>query len=311
MKNSICIVTFISGKEQFEYKFVNLVEYIRNKFNNEVQAIIYADSAIDGLPTYFEEVITPHYTKYKRIQDLLQRAKGNKIFCIDSDISIHYKNFEQFLNTCIEGSYALAWGKIESVFQKNIVSGLVCIDKMVSHSWIRPFLWSHHIGVSLPGQVFMIDKSFFRDKLEISDTVFDDLTLGIVSQIYKFPVYYSNLILGCENPKSTYKGLIEQRQRWAKGYAESLCFYKKSKVFHLVLIHGVAYHLLWIPLWLFFISFAIYNIFEAFIVFVIASLIIAKLNLAKSLFVMIYCLVFPFLHVIWAIEVFINYQKLV
>jgi len=63
-------------------------------------------------------------------------------------------------------------------------------------------------------------------------------------------------------------------------------------------------------LWLFFISLATLNMYVAFVVFVIASLIIAKLNLTKSLFVMIYCLLFPFLHLIWAKEVIINYQKL-
>ena len=310
MKDSICIATFISGKEHFDYRFVNLVDYIRNNLNNEVQVIIYADSAIVGLPDFYDEIITPHYTKYTRIQDLLQRARANKIFCIDSDISIYYESYERFVIACIEGSYALAWGKIKSVFQHNIVSALICIDKLISHNWIRPFLWSHHIGVSLPGQVFMIDKSYFMDNLEISDTVFDDLTLGIVSQIYHFPVYYSNLILGCEKPKSTFKGLIEQRQRWAKGYAESLCFYKKSSVFHLVLLHGVAYHMLWIPLGLLFISLAFYDTVVAFAAFLILSFIIAEMKLSKTLFVMLYFLCFPFLHLVWLKEVVINYQKL-
>ncbi len=310
MKNGITIATFISGEEEINYNFITLTEHIRNIVGYETQAIIYSDHTIKDLPNCIETVITPQYTKYKRIKDLIKRAGNNKIFCIDADVKINYEALTEFVNVCISSDYALAWGKIESIYDNTLVSALVCIDKLLSHYWIRPYLWSHHIGISLPGQVFMMDKSYFTNKLNVPDTVFDDLTLGIVSQIYGFPVHYSDLVLGCETPKGTFGDLILQRRRWAKGYAESLYYYKNTEVFYLILIHGFAYHLLWIPIWFLMVSVALYHYPLTIALCVLSAIAIVKKQIGYIFFVFLYYMIFPFIHLIWLKEAFINYWKM-
>ena len=40
-----------------------------------------------------------------------------------------------------------------------------------------------------------------------------------------------------------------QRKRWAQGYAETLFNNRKDNVLKYVLVHGFAYHFLWMPVW--------------------------------------------------------------
>ena len=242
----VTIATFISNNENENEEIYKLTEYLRKNIN--IQLIVFSDkkSKINKA----ENLITPKMTKYKRIQLLLNNAKFNDILCLDNDITPKKEFILKFVKECLNRDYSIAWGKIKAKKIKGFIPKLINIDKNLSHDYIRPVLWNLNIGISLPGQIFMINKKYLKDNLPNVDTVYDDLMIGAVVREKKYPIYFTKDILGYEKPKENIKQLLKQRIRWAKGLAETIVYNKNSKVFPFILLHGIAFNLLWIPFYI-------------------------------------------------------------
>lgn len=207
MKN-ITIATFISNKEKKNNDFIEVIKFLEKSF--ELEALVFCDFYMKDLPNNIIQIVTPGMTKYKRIEKLLSISKNDNILCIDNDITINKENLKKFINECISKEYAVAWGKIKAIPVKSFIAHLICIDKNLSHDYIRPMLWKLNIGISLPGQIFMINKQYYIDKLPKYDTVYDDLTIGIITKENSMPIYYTKEILGEELPKSTFINLLNK-----------------------------------------------------------------------------------------------------
>jgi len=236
----ITIATFISNNENENKEFYKLTEYL-NKFIN-TQIIIFSSKEIKSNGSKF--FITPQMTKYRRIQILLNEAVYDDILCLDNDITPKSEQILKFIIECLNKDYSIAWGKVKAQNIKGFVPKLIDIDKNLSHNYIRPTLWNLNIGISLPGQIFMINKRYLKDELPNIDTVYDDLMIGAIVREKKYPIYFTKDILGYERPKKNIKQLLKQRVRWAKGLAETIMYNKKSNALPYILLHGFSFNFL-------------------------------------------------------------------
>lgn len=250
----VTIATFISNKEKDSKEFYDTIQFFEKNFCN-IEIIVFSDYEIKD--KRYKNIVTPQMTKYRRIKILLQEARYNDILCFDNDITIDKKNIINFIKSCFDKDYSIAWGKIKAKKIKGFVPKLINIDKNLSHNYIRPFLWNIKLGISLPGQIFMINKQYFKQNLPNIDTVYDDLMIGAVVRKQNLPVYSVKDVLGYEKPKENIEQLLKQRVRWAKGLAETIIFNRKSRVLLYILLHAFAFNLLWLPVYV-----MIYYIFK-------------------------------------------------
>jgi cellulose synthase/poly-beta-1,6-N-acetylglucosamine synthase-like glycosyltransferase len=147
---------------------------------------------------------------------------------IDNDICPHAAEIINFLEDA--GPTDLAWGRIGAVAEPGLMSKIIAVDKRISHNLIRPALWSLGLGISIPGQVFLINRDAFNKILPSSDTRFDDLTIGMYSRKFQCSFFRSNLLLGEEQPSLTLRELVLQRARWGRGFAEVYILLRKEKM---------------------------------------------------------------------------------
>jgi cellulose synthase/poly-beta-1,6-N-acetylglucosamine synthase-like glycosyltransferase len=228
-------------------------------------------------------------------------------FCVDNDITPNLNAIVEFLQESFIAQADLSWGRIGIRSTTGLVTQMIKIDKMLSHSIIRPLLWKSGWGASLPGQVFLIKVNTFRDKLPKPDTVFDDLTIGICARENNCNVYFNKSILGWEKPKETIVSLLYQRIRWAKGFSQVLNINRRlSGRLHLVLAHGIAYHLLWPIFWgLIYIASFIAIEYGIFVWLILAGILtFGRASLIPA--ALIYTIAFSAIHTIWLIIVFYN-----
>ena len=308
MKN-ITIATFISNKEKKNNDFIEVIKFLKKSF--ELEVLVFCDFYMKDLPNNIIQIVTPGMTKYKRIEKLISISKNDNILCIDNDITINKENLKKFINECISKEYAVAWGKIKAIPVKSFIAHLICIDKNLSHDYIRPTLWKLNIGISLPGQIFMINKKYYIDKFPKYDTVYDDLTIGIITKKNSMPIYYTKEILGKELPKSTFINLLKQRKRWAKGFAESIYNNRKTDMLKYVIIHGFIYHLLWIPSYIMLILLMLITPILPIIIVCIVCILLADKKIKDLLWSFAYLLVFPIVHIVWLIAFIKNMIKLI
>ncbi len=304
---NITIATFISNKEKKSDDFINVINFLKRDFDIEV--LVFCDFYIRDLPNNIKQIVTSEMTKYKRIEKLIAISKNDNILCIDNDITINKENLKRFISDCISKDYAVAWGKIKAIPVKSFIAHLICIDKNLSHDYIRPMLWKLNIGISLPGQIFMINKKYYIDKFPKYDTVYDDLAIGIITKKNLMPIFYTKEILGKELPKSTFINLLKQRKRWAKGFAESI-YNNKTNMLKYVIIHGFMYHLLWIPFYIILILLMIITPILPIIIIYIVCILLANKKIKDILWSFAYLLVFPIVHMVWLIAFIKNMIKL-
>lgn len=291
----ITIATFISNKENENIEFYKLSNFLQKQF--KVQTIIFSNKQVSN--NKVKVFVTPKMTKYKRIQLLMKEAKYTDILCIDNDITPDKKAILNFIKKCSSQEYSIAWGKIKADNQKGIIPKLIDIDKNLSHDYIRPLLWNLNVGISLPGQIFMINKNYLENSLPLIDTVYDDLMIGAVVREKKYPVLFTQDVLGFEKPKKNIGELLKQRIRWAKGLAETIIYNKKNKVLPFVLLHGFSFNLLWLPSYLIIIILFKMNLVIGFIAIAAIIYLLTEKNIKKIHWAIIYMILFPFVYLVW------------
>jgi hypothetical protein len=107
-----------------------------------------------------------------------------------------------------------------------------------------------------------------------------------------------------EKPKATLFSLLRQRIRWGKGFSEVvIANCRFSNRLSLVLVHGAAYHLLWIVfLGLIYIT-ALINANFAFLLWLTlaTALTFGQISLIPA--ALLYTIVFPVIHLVWLVVV--------
>lgn len=302
----ITIATFISNNENENKEFYELIEYLREFIDTQI--IIFSNKEIEKKNRIV--LVTPQMTKYRRIQMLLNEAKFNDILCLDNDITPNKAEILKFVKECLNKDYSIAWGKVKAEKIKGVVPKLIDIDKNLSHDYIRPTLWNLNIGISLPGQIFMINKKYLKNKLPNVDTVYDDLMIGAVVRENKYPVYFTRDILGYERPKKNIKELLKQRIRWAKGLAETIMYNKKNNVLLYILLHGFSFNLLWMPVYMLIFGVFKINFILGLIVTILIAYFLTEKKIKNIVWAIIYMIVFPWVYIVWGTSLIVNLIKI-
>jgi cellulose synthase/poly-beta-1,6-N-acetylglucosamine synthase-like glycosyltransferase len=302
--SKITIVSFISRNESVNDKLFLLYRLLKES-SEELEMLVYCN---DGSTIITKEnvkiICSPNTTKYKRILMALSDIKSDYILFVDNDISPDTENIKRFLDESVIKQADISWGIIGVSYKRTLVSKLVIIDKLLSHKIIRPTLWRLSIGISVPGQIFFINRMKFQSSLPQYDTVFDDLTIGICAKQNKLNHFFSPLCLGYERPSFTLLILAKQRARWAKGFYQSIVLNLGNKsMLPYIFIHGIAYHILLIVFWcILYLVYSKTNWLCASILWLSSCYVIADRKLKYIVYAGIYTVVFPFIHLMWFIS---------
>ncbi len=243
-------------------------------------------------------------TKYIKLLDALAKTEADYLLSLDNDIAADNAAITHMVNEFIANKYAIGWGKIYSREVNNFVSQLVMVDKLLSHNFLRPTLWKLGIGITIPGQCFVIKVNAFKDKLNNIDTYLDDLSVGIYSAQNHLNYLFSKQVVAYELPSYSLSGLANQRRRWATGYSQLLEKTKpNTKEKKLLLIHAFSYHLIPILYWVLLLILAT----NKFVIFILLVLIVGViLTFFKPKYILsaiLYQLIFPVFHFIWLKQV--------
>lgn len=302
----ICLITYLREDEVFTDEIVKLCIELHKKAPS-FKCIIFSNGnyKLEESYSFNIDIIYMPGTKYKRIKHLIENDDSKYFISVDNDIRSNISNVLTFVDITISGNYDIGWGKIMSEKQVGFISKLIVIDKILSHYYIRPLLWKFKIGITLPGQFFIIKGKTFANKLLEVDTFLDDLALGLYvrENNKKINVHMSKMILGYECPNNTFKGLFKQRTRWADGFLSILNGLQNKVEKRYVIIHGVSYHLLWIIHLFILLLLSKINLIFGISYILLSSCILSRLNIKLLFHAFLYQIVFPIFHIKWILKV--------
>lgn len=301
--NNMALITYLRKNESITTELEDaVVELFKRKYINSV--IVCADlcnktSLNLPVPINITWLFDTGETKYSRLCQAINLNKELVLLSIDNDVSPNIDNIISLLDAFYRENTSIAWGKI-GVSNKGILADIISIDKRLSHDMIRPLLWMINLGISVPGQCFIIRAKSFSNILPARDTFLDDLQIGILTAINKKSKLNSKLIVGNEIAKNSIVELLIQRKRWAEGYAAILKNQngRSYKETCLILIHGFMYHFFFPMLLLALMSNMLSNIISVslmiFMLFWLASFRVKHIINAIG-----YCVLFPCVHIYW------------
>ncbi len=297
----ICMVTYIREQEKFTTELAHIA-HILHTSNLHFRCIVYSEKELLDLPVeaFSLEQRIMKGTKYKKIIDLLHTIESDYIISIDNDIKAEEINILKLIDETIKLEADISWGKVYSREPKKFISKLVDVDKLLSHDLLRPMLWKFNIGITIPGQCFIIKSKTYKNMLISGDTFLDDLALGLYSAKNKLKYFILNETVAYELPSTSFKDLLNQRKRWAIGYRQVLFLKGLTKADKtLVVIHGLTYHGLFIINIFFITMLFVLNPLYSFIYLLITSILIARNRLSMVGYTILYQLIFPLFHVQW------------
>jgi len=299
----ISIVTYLRASETITQSFLLFVQQIQNR---EILDNVYIFTVTPREVIAHKNWIIIYdngKTKYERLRYLINTLQDSILFSIDNDMTIDFSVFETFLNQFIFSDRVIGWGKI-GVSNKGFVPSLISVDKNLSHYFIRPLLWKLNIGISIPGQCFILRTKKYFQRLPETNTFLDDLQIGLFTCYQGYQVFQSEKIIGTEKVQDTLGKLFRQRKRWAKGFASTLKTAQSMnrKFFILVLLHGFSYHLT-LPIFIpFLLSLYFVNSIIAFTITFLLLILLCKGNFSLLGSALLYCMIFPWLHLYWLIS---------
>ncbi len=304
----IIVVSYMRKNEFLNNTLIDIINAIR-KIDNNAECILFTDSERHDITNdYNFEIINYPGTKYRRLMHLFTIKKGDYLcLSIDNDMNFDIDKLKNFINTSIVEKADIAWARITAQANKHFFSKLVSIDKLLSSNIIRPLLWKFKVGISIPGQCFLINPTKFRGNLYKIDTFLEDLALGIyVSEnIKNIKIFMFKEVIGAEFPNEKFLGLCKQRKRWAKGYYDIVKYSKGESFYNKVIIHGLAYHFTWMVNWILALFLYNINILFSIIYLCMVSFIITFKSQKEFFLGIVYQFVFPIFHIVW----FINFLK--
>lgn len=306
------LVTYLRSNECVNENIRLIINTLKDHYSN-VKIIIFVDRDRKDISEQVNipfELINLPGTKYRRIKKILETEEDSILISIDNDTTIIPETFLDFVSDFVEKNKDIGWARIKAVKQKSFISRMVSVDKLLSHTIIRPILWKLKIGISIPGQLFIIKSSAFRNKLFDVDTFLDDLALGLyVNLNFKnLNVLMSNKVIAMEMPKTSFHDLCNQRKRWAKGYYTICKGINGKKEKHLIMWHGFAYHFSWIINWMIMIILGCISWPFSIIYLFLMSFFLSRKDMTYFLDSIIYQIFFPIFHIVW-ITYFIKGEK--
>lgn len=301
----LAIVTYTRNQESLTAELIEIVDQLRGHYH-DVAIELYSDSPVD-ISTYAEDYeIRPHClqgTKYRKLLHALQVTDADYLLSLDNDIAANIPGLIRLAEDTIAGKFDLGWGKINSRKVSTFTSKLVEVDKLLSHNLLRPMLWHFHVGVTIPGQCFLLKTATFKEHLPKTDTFLDDLSIGLYAAKNRLHYHYGKEVVAFELPSYSFATLWKQRARWATGFKQTLsCPTLTRHDRSLLWVHAFSYHLL--PL-VHLALLAMFSVTQPLVfLFLIgsAAIVMTKNRLNALGAALAYQLVFPVFHLGWLLN---------
>jgi len=304
MKKNIIFVTYLREGERFPLAFIPLLKKIMKDYN--LLLYIFCHSKIlnkdklKGIPYQIDQT---EGTKYYRLWKLINQSTCNYIVSMDNDITPRIDSFVRLLNQTILQNKAIGFGKITIKNPKNLTEYWVQFMKRISHDLLRPFSFKMKFGISIPGQVMIINRKIWQPLFIKGHTFLDDLLMGVLVKEYRLDadVNFSKEIIGEEIPNRSLPRLLNQRKRWAKGFQQTLSIsnaHLKSSAIYIKL-HALTYEMSWIINWLFLIGLWIVHPLLSIVAILLEIIWLTKLRIKSMFFACLYLVAFPVLRISW------------
>lgn len=305
----IKIVTYMRASENLNEGLLSIIHLLQSMgILKEIIIFTDADRTFETDNDILIKSINYPGTKYIRLRKAIDEEVDECLFIsVDNDMIFDEKTITYYIQECLQKNVDISWARIQAQTKKSFISNLIVVDKLLSHEIIRPLLWKFHVGLTIPGQCFVINPLTFKHKLWKLDTFLDDLALGayVSEHFQELNIFISSQIIGYEYPKETFMGLCRQRKRWAKGYYQVLKHAVGKPYYPKLLIHGASYHFNWIINWSIIICLFKRRKSLSCIWISFLSYTMTKKNHKYFFWGIIYQLIFPVFHIVW----FINLLK--
>jgi len=248
-------------------------------------------------------IAVPCGTKLSKIRRLADLVTAD-LFCIcDPDLTIDETACRVVLQQAMvdvrAGKEVVAFGIVEGRDDGTLLSNVVAVDKWLSHHVLRRFLWAAGIGITLPGQFLIVSSGLLRSLEPDVDSYLDDLYLGWVARQRGVRVHRVPVVVGNEDPRSSWLSLLTQRGRWMRGL---VCLFRHflphPTALGLLGIHFLAYHGLPIMAMFAVVWLTVVNPLAGFCVFFSLAAVLSIASRQSFFAAIAFLGIFPFVHVL-------------
>lgn len=245
--SELAIVTYLRGQERLTPELIDIGNQLHGRYPDLVMELCVDSAQEFRSPStdYPIRVTEVHGTKYRKLLQTLRGTDHRYLLSLDNDIAADTPSLLRLVAQTVDGNFDLGWGRIHSRQVSNFISRLVEVDKLLSHTVLRPALWHLHLGVTIPGQCFLLKTASFQDTLPNTDTFLDDISIGLHAAKLRLSYHYAQEVVAFELPSYSFAALWRQRSRWATGFRQSLsCATLTREDRRRLWVHAFCYHLL-------------------------------------------------------------------
>jgi cellulose synthase/poly-beta-1,6-N-acetylglucosamine synthase-like glycosyltransferase len=267
-----------------------------------VRAAVLSESGDETIAGIEIEQVPPG-TKLSKIRRFAGSV-GTDLICIcDPDLTIVEDGCRAVLLRAIEdvraGNEVVAFGVLEGRDDGTILSRVIAVDKWISHRVLRRCLWSLGVGITLPGQFMIVSPGLLRRLDPEVDSYLDDLYLGWVARQHRVRVHRLPVVVGQEDPRTSWGSLLTQRLRWMRGLASLFAhLWSQPTAAGLLSAHYTAYHALPILTMAGIISLVVVSPVWGLSVFFGLAAILAVMSKRPFPSAVVFLAVFPALHLL-------------
>lgn len=195
----------------------------------------------------FEVISVRQGTKLSKLRSATSLITSDLVCICDPDFTITEEGCRTVLQRAAEALRAsnevVAFGILEGRDNGTLLSKVIAIDKWISHRILRRFLWSLGVGITLPGQFLILSPGLLRKLDSDVDSYLDDLYLGLVARKHHVRVQRLPIMVGQEDPRTSWGSLLTQRLRWMRGLVSLFAHLRTQPASVMLLVaHYAAYH---------------------------------------------------------------------
>lgn len=244
-----------------------------------------------------QSVVVPEGTKLSKIRGYARNLSSRFVCVCDPDLAICPAGVASVAEQAVQEMPEIAFGLIDCQADGTVLSGIIAIDKWLSHYVLRPILWRLGIGITVPGQFLIVSTDLLK-RLEPSvDSYLDDLYFGLFARLQRAKVLRIAKTIGEEESRSHWSSLLAQRIRWMRGLVSLLRHHQSNpRALGFLITHFFGYHVLPI-IW--FTGLAIIahsNSFAALLVLVTGILVLSRLTRQPFHVAFVFLIAFPLIH---------------
>jgi len=250
-------------------------------------------------PVDLEVVQCEPGSKLKKIKS--QLSGDNPFICvIDSDMRLKLPVCKELVLRAMSESAGITFGLIESSSVPGSMGNCIQLDKRWSHRFLRPALHFCGVGITVPGQFVVYSPRLLATINDGTDTFLDDLYFGLKCRQQGLGILRINKIVGYEEGRSGWSGLLLQRIRWMKGlFRLTRDAWTGGAGWSYCIIHYLAYHGLPIAYVAFILALILSHHGATALCLIIAFLaVFATVTRSLSPALLLYAAAFPILHAV-------------